>query len=151
MRYSEIRRRDVLVVLRGAAAWPLAARAQQPAMPVIGFLHPGTTETATRDVAAFRKGLNEAGYTEGQNVTVEYHWLEGHYDRLPTVIDGTDLMDVHHHVGVYTGSILKGAKPADLPVMQSTKFEFSINLQAARALGIEVPPGMLSIADDVIE
>jgi putative ABC transport system substrate-binding protein len=64
---------------------------------------------------------------------------------------GTDLMDVHHHVDVYTGSILRGAKPADLPVMQSTKFEFSINLQAARALGIEVPPGVLSIADDVIE
>jgi putative ABC transport system substrate-binding protein len=310
----------------------MVARAQQSAMPVVGFLHPGTAETATRDVAAFRKGLNEAGYTEGQNVTVEYHWLEGHYDRLPTVIAalvhrpvaviaigtsgpaaraakaatatipivfgvggdpvqlglvaslarpggnatgvnflveevvtkrlrllhdlvpqavrlavlvnpanasatentlrdmheasrtmglqvrmlnastigeidaafaalarerpdallvgpdgffasrrvqfailaardripaaysnrtyvasgglmsyGTDLTDVHHHVGVYTGSILKGAKPADLPVMQSTKFEFSIILQSARALGIEVPPGVLSIADEVIE
>jgi putative ABC transport system substrate-binding protein len=64
---------------------------------------------------------------------------------------GTDLTDVHYHVGVYTGSILKGAKPADLPVMQSTKFEFSINLQAARALSIEVPPGVLSIADEVVE
>jgi putative tryptophan/tyrosine transport system substrate-binding protein len=64
---------------------------------------------------------------------------------------GTDLTDVNYHVGVYTGSILKGTKPADLPVMQSTKFEFAINLQAARALGIEVPPGVLSIADEVSE
>jgi len=64
---------------------------------------------------------------------------------------GTDLADMWHQVGVYTGNILKGAKPADLPVLQSTKFEFAINLQTARALGIEVPPAVLSIADEVIE
>jgi putative ABC transport system substrate-binding protein len=64
---------------------------------------------------------------------------------------GTDLADVFHQVGVYTGKILRGAKPADLPVLQSTKFEFVINLQTARALGIEVPPAVLSIADEVIE
>jgi hypothetical protein len=64
---------------------------------------------------------------------------------------GTDLADMFHQVGVYTGSILKGAKPADLPVLQSTKFVFAINLQTARALGIEVSPAVLSIADEVIE
>jgi putative tryptophan/tyrosine transport system substrate-binding protein len=64
---------------------------------------------------------------------------------------GTDLADMFRQVGAYTGSILKGAKPADLPVVQSSKFEFVINLQTARALGIEVPPGLLALADDVVE
>jgi putative tryptophan/tyrosine transport system substrate-binding protein len=64
---------------------------------------------------------------------------------------GTDPADMFHQVGVYAGQILKGAKPADLPVVRSTKFEFAINLQTARALGIEVPPTLLSIADQVIE
>ena len=64
---------------------------------------------------------------------------------------GTDFADMFHQVGVYTGNILKGAKPQDLPVLQSTKFEFVLNLQTLRALGIEVPPAVLSIADEVIE
>ena len=318
-----MQRREFITLLGGAAAaWPFAARAQQPAMPVVGFIRDGSADASARFVAAFRKGLNETGYVEGQNVTVEYHWLEGQYDRLPALITdlvrrqvaviaipgftpaalaakaatatipivfgvtqdpvqlglvaslarpggnatginffanevvakrlrllhdlvpkavrvavlinpangpstestlravqeaaptiglqiqilnastigeidaafatlarerpdalfvapdaffssrrvqfatlttrdripaayaqrdfvaagglmsyGTDLADMFHQVGVYTGSILKGAKPADLPVLQSTKFEFFINLQTARALGIEVPPG----------
>jgi putative ABC transport system substrate-binding protein len=329
-----MRRRDFITILGStvaAMAWPLAARTQQPALPVVAFIRVGSADAAARFVAAFRKGLNEAGYVEGQNVTVEYHWLESQYDRLPALmadlvrrqvaviatpgnvpsiaakaatatipivfgvgddpvklglvaslarpggnatginffvqevvakrlrllhelvpkavrvavlvnpanaspaestlrevqqsaptiglqtqilnastigeIDaafatlarerpdalfvagdaffldrrvqfatltardripsaysvrelvaagglmsyGTDIADVFRQVGVYTGSILKGAKPADLPVLQSTKFEFVINLQTARALGIEVPPGVLSIADEVIE
>ena len=327
-----MRRREFITLIGGAAAtWPIAARAQQPALPVVGFIRDGSADTNARFAAAFRKGLNETGYVEGQNVTIEYHWLEGQYDRLPALmadlvgrrvaviatpgivptlaakaatttipivfgvgddpvrlglvtnldrpggnatginffvnevaakrlrllhdlvpkavriavlvnlakasteeftlravqeaaptlglqiqilnastigeIDaafaslarerpdalfvapdgfftsrrvqfitltardripatyslrdyvaigglmsyGTNLADSFHQVGVYTGSILKGAKPADLPVVQATKFEFVINLQTARALGIEVPPGLLSIADEVIE
>jgi ABC-type uncharacterized transport system substrate-binding protein len=327
-----MQRRDFIRLLGGAAvAWPLAARAQQPIMPIIGVLNGGSADSSARYVAAFRKGLNETGYIEGQNVEVEYHWLEGQYDRLPALVPdlvrrvtviatpasvvsaltaktatttipivfgvaqdpvrlglvaslahpggnvtginffsaeviakrlrllhdlvpkavrvavlvnpanvtttettlrdvqeaapsiglqiqilkattigeidaafatlarerpdalfvasdtffdsrpvqfatltardripatyaisdyvaagglmsyGTDLAEMFHQVGVYTGSILKGAKPADLPVMQSTKFKFVINLQTARALGIEVPSGLLSIADEVIE
>jgi putative ABC transport system substrate-binding protein len=329
-----MRRRELLSLLGGAAASsvlaPLAARAQQVALPVVGFIRDSSAEADARHVAAFRKGLNETGYIEGRNVTVEYHWLEGRPDRGPALIAdlvrrqvaviatpgttlslaakaatttipivfgvgsdpvqlglvtslarpggnatginffnqevtakrlrllhdlvpkavriaillnptdataevtlrdvqnaaptlglqiqvfnastigeidaafaalarertdalfvggdaffvsravqfatltainkipsaysvrelvaagglmsyGTDLADMFHQVGVYTGSILKGAKPADLPVLQSIKFEFVINLQTARALGIEVPQGLLLIADDVIE
>ena len=81
-----MKRRKFITLLGGVAAWPLAGRAQQPAMPVIVFLHPGVSEVGARDVAAFRKGLQETGYIEGQNVTVEYHWLEGQYGRLPAVM-----------------------------------------------------------------
>jgi putative tryptophan/tyrosine transport system substrate-binding protein len=83
-----IRRRDIITLLGSAAAWPLAARAQQPAMPVVGFVQGGSP--VARHVAAFRKGLSEVGYVEGQNVAVEYHWLEGQFDRLPTLM--TDLV-----------------------------------------------------------
>src|SRR5512132_76041 len=84
---SYVGRRKFLATLGGAAAgWPLAARAQQPTMPIIVFLHPGASEIGARDVAALRKGLQETGYIEGQNVTVEYHWLEGQYGRLPAVM-----------------------------------------------------------------
>src|SRR5207248_1691313 len=82
-----MRRRDFLGVLSGAAAgMPLLARAQQPALPVVGFVRDGSADASARFMADFRKGLNEAGYFEGQNVTVEYHWLEGQFDHLPAVM-----------------------------------------------------------------
>jgi putative tryptophan/tyrosine transport system substrate-binding protein len=328
-----MRRRDFVALLgSAAAAWPLAARAQQPAMPVVAFINGGAADAASRYLAAFQKGLREAGYVEGQNVTVEYYWLDGRYEGIPALmadlvrrqvaliatpgsnvasvaakaatetipivfgsaddpvklglvasfarpgsnatgvnffayevttkqlgllkelvpkaariavlinpkttfnvettlravqeaaralrleiqtleagtadeIDaafaalarepadalfiqadgfygsrrvqlatlamrervpasnvsremveagllmsyGTNIADMFRQVGIYTGSILKGVKPADLPVIQSTKFEFVINLRTAKALGIELSPLLLTRADEVIE
>src|SRR5262245_2928010 len=329
----DVRRRHFIRLLGGAAAaWPLAARAQQPGTPAVGFVNGRSPEESVRFGAAFRKGLNETGFVEGQTVTVEYHWLDGQYDRLSSLMAdlvrrrvaviatpgsipaslaakaatttipivfgvgddpvklglvaslarpggnatginffaaevlakrlgllhqlvpkavrmavlvnpanastaeatlrdipeaaramglqtqflnastsreieaafatlvrdradalfvapdgvlvtrrvqlatlaarhgipaahnnreeveagglmsyGTDTLDMWRQVGVYTGQILKGAKPADLPVLQSTKFEFVINLPTARALGIEVPESLQLVADGLIE
>ena len=123
-----IGRREFTVLVGGAAAWPLAARAQQPAMPVVGFIRDGSAEANARNAGAFRKGLNETGYVEGQNVKVEYHWLEGQYDSLPALLG--DL--VRRRVSV----IVANSTPASL---------------AAKALGLTVPDKLLVAADEVIE
>ena len=83
-----IGRREFIAGLGSAAAWPVVARAQQPGIPVIGVISPGSASDSVR--GAFRKGLGETGYVEGQNVTVEYHWLEGQFDRIPALV--TDLV-----------------------------------------------------------
>jgi len=327
-----MRRRDLITLLGGAAAWPLAARAQQPAMPVIGFLASRSAQASVKNLEAFRKGLSETGYVEGRNVAIEFRWAGGREDRMPelaadliqrrvaviaapastagalaakaatssipivfgtgsdpvalglvaslnrpggnatgvktlnveltakrlgvlrelapqatrfvalvnpnTVMTDAIVKDVHASVptlgfpveilyagnsdrdiaaafanlsqkpgaallvtinsfffdrralivalatrhalptvyysrefaevgglisygtnfdniyeliGIYTGRILKGEKPADLPVVQPTKFEMVINLSTAKALAIDVPPTLLALADEVIE
>src|SRR6266699_420985 len=83
----DLRRRQFITLLGGAvASWPFAARAQQPAMPIVGLVTIRSADASARNAAAFRKGLNETGTIEGQDVMVEYHWLDGHYDRLPAVM-----------------------------------------------------------------
>jgi putative ABC transport system substrate-binding protein len=327
-----VKRRAFIALLGGAAAWPLAARAQQQAMPVVGLINAGSPETSVSRLAAFRQGLNEMGYVEHQNVTIEYRWAEGRYDRYPELVAdlirrkaslivtgastpaavaakaatstipiiagvgedpvrlglvaslsrpggnvtgvnfftaevgakrlgllrelvpkatqvavlinpanasvsestlrdvqtaapalglqiqvfkagtireidesyaslvreradallvsgdgffnsrrvqlamlavrygvpatysvrdyteagglisyGTSFADTFRQMGNYSGRILKGAKPSDLPVLQAIKFELVINMQAARMLGLEVPPTLLARADEVIE
>jgi len=325
-----MRRREFITLLGGAAAWPLAARAQQPAMPVVGFVNSASPGRSYPPLPAFLNGLSEIGFVEGRNVAIEYRWAEGHYERLPALIAdlvqrkvsvitatstpaavaaksvtstipivielgsdpvelglvaslsrpggnltgvtnltadlgskqlgllrelvprttaiaallnpnfagtekllrdveaaarvlglqlivlragteeemetafatiplqgagallvgidaffaahsdriialaardklpaiyglrdfvvsgglmsyGTDFADSYRQAGIYTGRILRGEKPADLPVQQSTKFEFIINFKTAKALGIEVPNSMQLLANEVIE
>src|SRR5947209_19623904 len=103
-----MRRREFIALLGGAATWPLAARAQQPAMPVVGFLDSGSAEFYPDRLAAFRQGLKEVGYVEGENVALNFRWAQARYDRLPAL--AAEL--VRRQAAVIFAATIQAALPA---------------------------------------
>src|SRR5262249_40467865 len=122
-RGDRMKRREFITLIGGAAVgWPLAVGAQQPALPVVALINQGTPDGMARYTAAFRSGLSETGYVEGQNMTVEYHWLEGRYDRMPEVV--ADLVRRRSAViatpGFSQAALAAKAETTTIPIVFST-------------------------------
>src|SRR6516162_6487944 len=110
-------RREIIAGLGGAAAWPLAARAQQPPMPVAGFLHSGSAGAYAPYVTAFRNGLKQLGYVEGQNIAVEYRWAEGQNDRLPALAGDLVRRQVTVIIANTEGTLAAKIATATIPII----------------------------------